>query len=695
MAGIQNVINSVNNINGKVSSKLTFEVGQVFQARVENVDNNSGEVVLRSKDGWRFTAQLENNAGTSIEGLNNFVVEGYENGKLKLKLIPGTENSGDNTSDSLDSILKNFMGSSSKEDLNMLKALVEHNIPLTKENISDIKTIIEFKNNSMNSTDKEEQFINNYLSSKGIDPNSSKGKEVSNTLKSFFEELKGMDVNDLAAFKENGLELTEDNIKSFNNVFKKDAAIYNELKNLADILNSGTSKSSNAENMLLTENNTAVNSDLSENSSVSNGESSDILEGKSDAKTNAVLESENSKESSSTIENESFGKRKNILADESITENSNTRENIDNLQKENAVNGESDINEQNSSMQKTGNGEIYNSKDSLNVSSKMISDFNKSIVMSDIRTEAYINTYLKSKGISENSIQGKDIKENFKSFFSELKNLDVSEIKNLLENGTEAKGINLTNIKQLIKEDHTAFNEYKSIMAELKNSEELSSAVKDSKINNLKMGNSAADTFINTSIVKDNEKLNNLSSGKLVQQGIDLKINEMKDIIKNIISQSHGNSAAFDNVMANLKNNINDFKIFNLMSNEYYYADVPVNFAAQEYNCKLIVKDDRKSGKKLDSKNIKIVASVNTVNMGLVDTYIKVYDKNINVKINAIEKFTKLLDTAKINLAKKIADRGYNVTVKVEDKPDEQQLNIVNCRKFFNDDNIVNIDTRV
>lgn len=676
MAGIQNINNSVNSNSGKISSKLTFEVGEVFQARVDNIDNNSGEAALRTKDGWKFTAQLENNLGSSVQGLNTFVVAGYENGKLMLKLIPGAEDSEDNSSSNLDAILQKFSSSSGKEDLNLLKTLIEHNIPLTKENISAIKTIIDFKENAMSNDAKEEQFIKNYLDSKGIDLSSLKGREISETLKGFFEELKGLDLNELAAFKENGMELTGENIKSFNNVFKNEAVIYKELKNLADSLNIEKPNLSNGQGTALTEaNKSTVNSDISYKDVLDNVQSGNIME------------------------NENFEENSNFV------KNANTEQNKDTIE--------------------------ANPKETFNISNKIILDFKKSILMSDTRTEAYIDTYLHSKGISENSIQGKELKENFKNFFSELKDLDTSEIRNILENGAEAKGINLGNIKQLIKEDATAFNEYKSIMMKIGGEATAASNEEDNKLNlnkntekssetttsedktNITVGNSSkyisnsdinklnseksiVDNFLKSTMDKlSNGKPNNLNKGKQVMQEIDSKISEMKDIIKNIISESGSDSNAFHKVMGSLNSNVNDFKVFNLMSNEYYYVDVPVNFAAKEYNCKLILKDDRKSGKKLDSKNIKIVASVNTINMGLIDTYIKVNDRNVSIKIDAIRKFTKLLDAAKTDLISKIAGKGYNVTVKVQDKPEEQQLNIVNCRSFFNDENIVNIDVRV
>ena len=69
---------------------------------------------------------------------------------------------------------------------------------------------------------------------------------------------------------------------------------------------------------------------------------------------------------------------------------------------------------------------------------------------------------------------------------------------------------------------------------------------------------------------------------------------------------------------------LNDVKLFNSISQQYYYLDLPINVKDNEYQFKLIIKDDRKKGKKIDSTNVKIATSIKTINMGTVDAYIKI-----------------------------------------------------------------------
>jgi hypothetical protein len=121
--------------------------------------------------------------------------------------------------------------------------------------------------------------------------------------------------------------------------------------------------------------------------------------------------------------------------------------------------------------------------------------------------------------------------------------------------------------------------------------------------------------------------------------------------------------------------------------------DVPVNYKDNDYNCKLIVKDDRKRGKKIDSKDVKLATSIKTANMGIVDAFITVNNKNLNVDIKSEGKWIKLLEVAKSALMNNVEKMGYNVNVNVDEKKDE--LNIVSCRDFFNTEIVGKLDARV
>ena len=113
---------------------------------------------------------------------------------------------------------------------------------------------------------------------------------------------------------------------------------------------------------------------------------------------------------------------------------------------------------------------------------------------------------------------------------------------------------------------------------------------------------------------------------------------------------------------------LNDIKMFNSISEQYYYLDLPINVKENEYQFKLIIKDDRKKGKKIDSKNVKIATSVKTINMGTVDAYIKINNNNMNIDINCDKFWVKVLDLGKEKLIKDLSSLNYRVNIEVNKK---------------------------
>lgn len=181
-----------------------------------------------------------------------------------------------------------------------------------------------------------------------------------------------------------------------------------------------------------------------------------------------------------------------------------------------------------------------------------------------------------------------------------------------------------------------------------------------------------------------------------IKNEINSKTLDMKNIIKELISNSsdsNNNSQLYDKIIGSLKNNINNFKMFNTISNEYYYMDVPLNLQNKDYECKIIIKDERGKGKQIDKKNVKIATSITTENMGIVDAYIKVTNFNMDVNIKTNEEWMKYVNSKKNKLVEDLMTMGYSISIKVEEKLDD--LNLSNSREFFNDNNLGTINARV
>ncbi|WP_242845991.1 hypothetical protein [Clostridium novyi] len=64
--------------------------------------------------------------------------------------------------------------------------MIKYNMPLTKENISKMKTLIDFQSKINENPNEEEQFIEKYLNNKNISLNSEEGQDIKNILKGVF-----------------------------------------------------------------------------------------------------------------------------------------------------------------------------------------------------------------------------------------------------------------------------------------------------------------------------------------------------------------------------------------------------------------------------------------------------------------------------------------------------------------------------
>ncbi|WP_411682551.1 hypothetical protein [Clostridium thailandense] len=565
LAGIWN-INSVYNANTKmVSRKLSFEVGQNFAARVVNLDKLTGEILLKLLDGWQFSAKLENPIENLPDGLVRFVVDGFEDGKLQLKIVNTNSKQQSIEKDSVNAFLKENNMMLSDSDYEILNKMVKHNIPLTKENISEVKTMTDFMSKIKLDAGEEDAFIEKYIQSKNIDTQSKEGVQVKNTLKSFFNELKNLTEDDLFILFENNIDLTEENIKSFNNVFKGDSAILRDVKYIGDEF-----------------------------------KNIEYEDGKLDN-----IATENEDFNNVTTANDKKVLEKEQLGNKNTTENSKTLENT-----------------------KINNKKIADNQDgNLNIDKEVLTK-------QDDKTDTSKPKIINEKGVVEKE------------------NLD-----NNIKNSQESSKISNEKNSNLVEELKT------------------NSGLKDRNV-----------------LVDKQNEIEDIANN--IKEQINIKTEELKDTVKTFLEQkSDLDPKIYNNVLQALDKNINDFKVFNSISNQYYYLDLPINLQKQEYQCKLMIKDDRKKGKKIDSTDVKIAASVNTVNMGVVDAYIKVNNYNMNLDIKCNEQWIKVLDKGKEIILSKLSDMGYNVYANVSER--KKEMNITNCSDFFDDNNLNAIDKKV
>lgn len=645
MAGIYNNVNNAYSVNNKkITSKLAFNVGDKFNGKIIK-KSDSGAAVIKLSDGWEFPAEVEGDLSSLKEGMAKFEVQGYKDGKLQLKLVSKDVGEEGKPSDDLLQIIEN--DGLDKEDISILKGMLKFNIPLTKENVREVRGLAQFIN-KINANPKEmDAFIEKYLQSNNISSDSDQGKLIANQLKQFFNNLKLLTSEDIMFFLENDLDFDSETITSYNKFLKGNTDnIVEELKglnnNIKDIQSTTDVNSKDIENNVDSKNDSQIKNSIL-NDKVSNSIENKFIETITDSNSKVkVLES----------------------VDIKITDTNNDAQiKVDTNEEGNYQTGSlaSKAYEKNESGAKV---------DILSIL-KTISN-NQSDELSNINGElkSTFNNILSKFG--EGSITEEQIVDGFKSFIQEGK--DISKItKQDVENILSK----ITNKNITLSDDD--FNSIKTIIDD-KLAEKTEIPINKPSVENIKEA------------IKDitTEKI---ITQTLIKESIMQKGEEAKSVLKNIINNMKYQGDGAEKILDVIKNSMSDIKLMNKVNNEYYYFDSPVRVMDREYPCKLIVKDNRKDGKKIDSKNVKIIVSVKTINIGEVDAFIKVLDKSMFIELKCEEGFVSKISSIKDNLSSVIEKIGYTTNISVDKK--QEPVNIINCRGFFNENNRTNLDIKV
>ena len=473
-----------------------FKQGDTLKGIVVKQDDESNEVTIKLTNGMEIEAEIQGDVDLK-GGILKFEVTEFKNNTLFLKLSDNKTEviQGEAIKKSTDEIM-NFIIKEGlkKEDYNMLKAMVKYNIPLTRENITTVKSVLEFSGKMNNNPQEIKSFINTYLNSRDIVVNSREGLQIAQKIYEFFKAFSQADLQEVLLFLENNIEFTKENLDSFNKLFNSE----NTMEKVIDEVNEKIGKAIAIEDDFLNK---------------------------------------------ETVNNQTL----------------------------------------------------------------------KQITLKDI---------------GEHSNIGK---------------------------GTE-----------------------KTIMATLVKESSKSQSIND---------NIVRDIIKNHSITDDDAK----EIIKLMRNDSNYVMS--KEVIRNIISnlkEGNGNSAQILNIM---KSSINDLKLFNKINDQYYCLDVPVNFKENEYPCKLIIKDDRKDGKVIDSTNFKVAVSVKTKKLGTVDAFLNVRNRNIDIQLKCNKNVMNLFVISKNKLKDIVESSGFSTKIEVIERTEELQL--LSCREFFNDNNIAVVDITV
>lgn len=562
-----------------------FKQGDTLKGIVVKHDAESNEVTIKLTNGMEIEAEIQGDVELK-GGILKFEVTEFKDNTLFLKLsdnkadvIQG-EASKKITDEIMNFIIKEGL---KKEDYNMLKAMVKYNIPLTRENITTVKSVLEFSGKMNNNPQEIKSFINTYLNSRDIVVNSREGLQIAQKLYEFFKAFSQADLQEVLLFLENNIEFTKENLDSFNKLFNSE----NAMEKVIDAVNEEIGKAIAIEDELLSEN--TVEQSLKQITLKNGDEYTGKGQGTEVGKTiMATLVKESSK--SQSINDNIV---RDIIKNHSITDD--------------------DAKEIIKLMRNDSN--YVMSKETLK--ENILKHTGREVVLNDVEAK------------SLEAIINKEV----------IKDKDINFIKSLFNN-IESKQI--------------------SVAKELESNE-----------------------------IREN--IFNIS--KNLAKNVTEKSEGAKEVIRNIISnlkESNGNSAQILNIM---KSSINDLKLFNKINDQYYCLDVPVNFKENEYPCKLIIKDDRKDGKVIDSTNFKVAVSVKTKKLGTVDAFLNVRNRNIDIQLKCDKSVMNLFVISKDKLKDIVESSGFSTKIEVIERTEKLQL--LSCREFFNDNNIAVVDITV
>lgn len=677
MPGVFNVGNSYNTNNKRISSKLTFDSGEKFSGKIIKKDDKN-EVTIKLIDGWEFSAQIDGDVEGLESGLQRFQVEGFIDGKLKLKVIAKNIKGDELAQGEFNDIISS--SGLSKEDVVLLKSMLKFDIPLTKENIREIKGLIQFLDKIQVNPKEIDEFISKYLMGKGISQNSEEGTKINNVLKEFLGEFKTLSYEDILLFIENDMEFNKENIKGYNNLFKGKENLIKVLDNISNSipeLNDFSKK-----NML--ENNLKQ--------SIKGLDTSTIIPKSIDVDGQNIEEQRISKISQYINGQETSINNK--LANDVYQKSDTGNSKVSILSLLKSISGKSE------DLLNTSLKEILTNRRMEFTSSEFDRVFN---LINTMKPEELINKLKET--ISEfNEIGAKNIVDDFSDYLNKTNNetLGVKEALDFSKGQLEkvlssvmGKGITLTEEEFLKLKDVINLKNQGIIDNEVSQDQIGNDLAKDilTKDSIIGLNSNNIDKNINENNIINKNLTTSIPTKELVEASLNKGAEGSKEIIKDLISNLKSESLISEKILDIIKNNISDIKVFNKISSEYYYADIPVNIREREYPCKIIVKDNRKEGKKIDSTNVKMVVTVETKNLGTVDGYMQVLDKKINIELKCEEKFVKIIDMTKSKLVNNIENMGFLVNVKVSKK--ENEVSLTTCRDFFSSNAGISLDRRV
>ena len=168
-----------------------------------------------------------------------------------------------------------------------------------------------------------------------------------------------------------------------------------------------------------------------------------------------------------------------------------------------------------------------------------------------------------------------------------------------------------------------------------------------------------------------------------------IKGKELKEMVEKVIEEVNTGKLS-EALEKELNIMTKDLKILNQLSKDYYYLDIPLTVFNKDFPLKMIIKDNREGGKTLDSKDIKLVISVDAPRLGIIDGYIEIKERKLKVNITVPKESLQLFKRNEESLLSSLNNLGYNTDIQFNPKEEGHEVSLLT--RFFQQGNSVLVD---
>lgn len=177
-------------------------------------------------------------------------------------------------------------------------------------------------------------------------------------------------------------------------------------------------------------------------------------------------------------------------------------------------------------------------------------------------------------------------------------------------------------------------------------------------------------------------KVDEETSGKDLQiKKVYKDMYERLEIIKS--AMEHTNPSNKDGILHKIDNLQSSIKFINEINNHSTYIQIPMNIFDKNTTGELYVLKKGSKGKRIDPQNASVLVSLNTINLGQIDSLVSINKKNISLNLRVEEQsIIGFLKENYVELYNSLNSKGYKL-VDVKYRLIEEETNAINADRII------------